>query len=763
MRAIDKAKAHFNSLETKRIEVPEWGDENEPLVIFVKPLTLSETSKLFQLSKSDEIEMLAQAIILKSLDEDGNKHFNIGDKLFLMNNADRDVVVRVAGEIMGTLDVSQAKKVESDQFLYAKHSLAEVLHKTIGELEEMPMDEFLCWIAYFEIKNEKLKNGKEKVSFLITAKDQASKVFRGLNSTMKVVNKTVGGITKALGKFTLVTGATATAVTLLSKRIMDQVDSIDKVSKKIGVTAEFLQKLRFASDIAGVEIRTTDMALQRFTRRMAEARDGTGESKKALQELGVAFFDSQGNARATEEVFIDVTKALANTENRADQLRLAFKLFDSEGVGLINVVNDLVDQFDKFEAMGLGVSTANVQKVAGLKDTFVEINAIIQTLQMSTFAGLSDEIQTLATTIREKLIDEIGGDAEKFGEELGEKIKAIVLAMTVGIQAMLNAIVKAINVMANLIQNASDKLNLGIQIFPENAEVEKQRKFLENQLNILTSTSMAQRSKRKKSGVLQALGLDVDASEEEINTAIATIEQKLTDLGERALLNTFDFAKTVEDFLFSSVGVTPKDDTTTGDDQGTEKQEPKLTKIQEKIQQYGKDLKAIGQVDIADSMIAGIKSVEDSFVDLFQGSTQGFKDLAQSIKTNFIRFLVKEFITSGLTKLLGSFGINTSGDSFGGRMLGSLFGRANGGTILAGQTALVGERGAEVITANQDLMVKPANQTRDLLANTGGANVNFNITASDVNGFDELLVKRKNLLISLINEGMNKNGKAGLV
>ena len=161
---------------------------------------------------------------------------------------------------------------------------------------------------------------KKKVSFLITAKDQASKVFRGLNSTMKVVNKTVGGITKALGKFTLVTGATATAVTLLSKRIMDQVDSIDKVSKKIGVTAEFLQKLRFASDIAGVEIRTTDMALQRFTRRMAEARDGTGESKKALQELGVAFFDSQGNARATEEVFIDVTKALANTENRADQL-----------------------------------------------------------------------------------------------------------------------------------------------------------------------------------------------------------------------------------------------------------------------------------------------------------------------------------------------------------------------------------------------------------------------------------------------------------
>ena len=111
MRAIDKAKNHFKTLEVQRIEVPEWGDdEGNPLVIFVSPLTLHETSTLFQLSKSDEMEMLAQAIILKSLDEEGKKHFNIGDKLFLMNNCDRDVVVRVAGEIMGTMDVGKAKK-----------------------------------------------------------------------------------------------------------------------------------------------------------------------------------------------------------------------------------------------------------------------------------------------------------------------------------------------------------------------------------------------------------------------------------------------------------------------------------------------------------------------------------------------------------------------------------------------------------------------------------------------------------------------------
>ena len=110
MRAIDKAKKHFSSLETRRIEVPEWGDENEPLVIFVNPLTLQETATLFELSKSNEMEMLAQAIILKALDGEGKKHFNIGDRMFLMNNCDREIVVRVAGEIMGTMDVGTAKK-----------------------------------------------------------------------------------------------------------------------------------------------------------------------------------------------------------------------------------------------------------------------------------------------------------------------------------------------------------------------------------------------------------------------------------------------------------------------------------------------------------------------------------------------------------------------------------------------------------------------------------------------------------------------------
>ena len=81
MSVIDNAKKHFDSLETKIIEVPEWGeDEDSPLKIYCRPITLSETSKFMKLAKDDEVQLLAYVLIYKALDEAGEKLFTIADK-----------------------------------------------------------------------------------------------------------------------------------------------------------------------------------------------------------------------------------------------------------------------------------------------------------------------------------------------------------------------------------------------------------------------------------------------------------------------------------------------------------------------------------------------------------------------------------------------------------------------------------------------------------------------------------------------------------
>ena len=58
MKAIDNAVAHYKSIDTKIIEVPEWGDGEQPMKIFCEPITLFDMKKFMKLAKDDEVEML---------------------------------------------------------------------------------------------------------------------------------------------------------------------------------------------------------------------------------------------------------------------------------------------------------------------------------------------------------------------------------------------------------------------------------------------------------------------------------------------------------------------------------------------------------------------------------------------------------------------------------------------------------------------------------------------------------------------------------
>ena len=83
MSVLDNAKSHFESLETKAIEVEEWST-----VIYATPFTMGEKKKLWKHAKEDDIEFTVRTLILKALNKDGSKMFSIEDKITLMNHVD---------------------------------------------------------------------------------------------------------------------------------------------------------------------------------------------------------------------------------------------------------------------------------------------------------------------------------------------------------------------------------------------------------------------------------------------------------------------------------------------------------------------------------------------------------------------------------------------------------------------------------------------------------------------------------------------------
>ena len=189
-------------------------------------------------------------------------------------------------------------------------------------------------------------------------------------------------------------------------------DQLGNTSRKIGITTTGLQRLRFAFSQNGVAAQTTDMALQRFTRRVAEAAMGTGAAKDALQQLGIRLKDAQGNIRPTERLMQEVAEAMRRIEDPAERVRLAFQLFDSEGVALVTTLAQgsaaMQEAANRLQRLGGVVSEEAIANAQQLSEEFGLLSNVLR----SQFAnGMLSSIR--ATTNWDKAIRAAGEAANR--------------------------------------------------------------------------------------------------------------------------------------------------------------------------------------------------------------------------------------------------------------------------------------------------------------------------------------------------------------
>jgi hypothetical protein len=161
------------------------------------------------------------------------------------------------------------------------------------------------------------QSGEQSLKRIESAGDRASDGVKGLGRQAELLRTGIRTLGGALAGVATVGGLGA-----LVDRSISAADAIGKTADKIGVGVEALQELRFAAKASGVEQQTLDMALQRFTRRAAEAAQGTGEAKDALTQMGIALRDQSGNLRRSEDLIADVADAFARIEDPAERVRL---------------------------------------------------------------------------------------------------------------------------------------------------------------------------------------------------------------------------------------------------------------------------------------------------------------------------------------------------------------------------------------------------------------------------------------------------------
>lgn len=170
-------------------------------------------------------------------------------------------------------------------------------------------------------------------------KRDLGKAVGQLNTTSKRMNKSLAGMERSwrLVSRSVIAFAGPAVLGLMIKRSIDAADAAKKTADRLGLTTEAFTGLAFAFERANISIQTGELALQRMTRRVAEAGQGTGEAVKALKDLRLSAVDLA--AQSPDQQFLTIADALSKVSTQGDRVRLAFKLFDSEGVKVLNTMN----------------------------------------------------------------------------------------------------------------------------------------------------------------------------------------------------------------------------------------------------------------------------------------------------------------------------------------------------------------------------------------------------------------------------------------
>lgn len=200
-----------------------------------------------------------------------------------------------------------------------------------------------------------------------------------INNITKRIGRSAANIGKVLAAGVGV-GFTAIGARLVS--LSGDIDRLAKTSRKLGIDVGPLQRLEHAAKLSGVQVNQLESGLQRMVRRVSEAARGTGEAQGAIDELGLSA--KELNQLSPDEQFLAIAQALSEVPNQADRVRLAFKLFDAEGVNLLKMMDDgaqgVKNMGDQLDRMGGIVDQKTVKAVERLNDNMTTLSANMDAL-----------------------------------------------------------------------------------------------------------------------------------------------------------------------------------------------------------------------------------------------------------------------------------------------------------------------------------------------------------------------------------------------
>ncbi|MEO1035229.1 MAG: hypothetical protein AAFX44_06670 [Pseudomonadota bacterium] len=450
-------------------------------------------------------------------------------------------------------------------------------------------------------------------------------------------------------------------------------------------------------------MRTLDLGLQRFTRRVSEAAQGTGEAQSALEELGL---DARDLAQlAPDQAFLKVADAFEQVGAQADRVRLGFKLFDSEGVGLVNTLAAGRDGLQDFrqEAERLGLTLSGPQ-LAGIQNAADAAGRV-----RSAFSGLG---QQLAATFAPAFETAANAIANFVGRITASLPSLAAFARGIfGIQAELNNLSLAdLRAEANRLQIELDEVNNRVadnarfnaqtnsNAYAEPlARARAEAEALNTRLNDIFRRIVELRNQDSAAPAPIELSNFANATSqiEEIRTRAQRIADPVREFAEQVRRSVDPWIAVNEQLAVAKLALEDGFITDKQFEQFTRQLVVGVVGPLKKAEDEGRNFFKV----LEEFSLQAARNIQTSFADfLFDPFEEGLDGLLRSFSDTLRRMVAELLAQRVLTQFLQSIS-NLGGPvgSFAGQLLGSFGGaRASGGPVSAGRAYVVGERGPEL-------------------------------------------------------------------
>lgn len=286
----------------------------------------------------------------------------------------------------------QNQKVEEAKRAYEAAATSQnASQKEIDNLQK----KFLQESTTLEKLNGQLKTNDETIKQ--TDKDTKSfgDEIRGLANTLGInvspaVEKLASkfdGVSASVGNAVLGIGAMVGALVSCTMKAAETADELLTLSSTTGITTDELQKMQYAANFVDVSLDTMTGSMNKLTRTMSSARDGSKDSEEAFRKLGIRITDTHGQLRNSNDVFYEVIDSLGKIKNETERDAMAMKIFGKSAQEL----NPLIEAGSKqlkelgIEAENLGVvmSGDDLEALGELQDSMDRFKATTEGLKNS--------------------------------------------------------------------------------------------------------------------------------------------------------------------------------------------------------------------------------------------------------------------------------------------------------------------------------------------------------------------------------------------